>query len=365
MSVLVRILVWAVLPSLCTAVYAQDTISAAALLGAPQQRKTVPAGTVGTLSLKLSPSGGGGRIRVAYTDPAVTITLVPPGGPAVIAANAESLGFEWTHVTMNDVEGDLLQIIGLEGEQLLIDLPETAPDGIYTIRADARKAKTSAIVLMRGDIPSGLLVKLNTERDEYRLSEPVVLTATVADDAGRLLHPAMTLEVSRVAWIPSGLAIRRITLVRSKALRQGGYRHYFTASLMSRNVTEGAVSATLDNSDGQVNLARECLRFSAVRAGMTATTRDLIAVDTESKAPPATAGWRWRFDVVDPPESIAMRDETADQQGVYTVRFHPTKTGQYSVQLTAKGQRSSGADYVDGADTSFRVVDGRSDGAAR
>jgi hypothetical protein len=88
--------------------YAQAQSSAPAIIAADQELKSVTAGTVDTIPLKLDPSiTGGDLIHVMFADPSLTISLVLPSGVVVNAANASSLGYEWErteHVLRNPRE---------------------------------------------------------------------------------------------------------------------------------------------------------------------------------------------------------------------------------------------------------------------
>lgn len=339
-------------------VYAQS--SSPALIVADQVLKTVTAGTVADLPLKLDPSAEGGDVlHVIYADSSLSISLVLPSGAVVNASNASSLGYEWEQTSRTGLDEDELLLTDLEGEHAIIGLPSGAGRGTYVVRVDARSALANGSVVVQAMLTSSVSATLSVASNRYTLNESVVLTGAAAEGTQVLLNSTMTLEVMRTSLVPSGLSISNLRFVRSHPLTGGGYRHYFTADLVSGNVEAPIVAATVNSENGDVNFVESGLTYLAVHPGTTSTTPTTISLDTDSSAPPSTTGWLWSFDATELPVTVPIQDGgTADGvpgDGLFTGTFAAAQIGRYSAVLTATGTTPSGTEYKRIASTNFWV----------
>ena len=334
--------------------------SSPAMIVADQVLKTVTAGTVADLPLKLDPSAAGGDLlHVTYADSSLSISLVLPSGVVVNASNANSLGYDWEQATRTGLDENELLLTDMEGEHAIIGLPMGAGRGTYVVRVDARSASANASVVVEAMLTSSVSATLSVASNRYALNESVVLTGAAAEGTQVLLNPAMTLEVVRTSVVPTGLSSSNLRFVRSHTLTGGGYRHYFTADLVSGNVEAPIVAATVNSENGDVNFIESGLTYLAVHPGTTSTTPTTISLDTDSSAPPSTTGWLWSFNATQLPVTVPMQDggpsDGVPGDGLFTGTFAAAQVGRYSAVLTATGTAPSGAEYKRIASTNFWV----------
>jgi hypothetical protein len=328
---------------------------------AERMSETVTAGTVGAIPVKLDPPGvGDDLIHVIFRDASLKISLEMPGGVVVNSENASALGYKWTRAGSAAADHGDFPLAEVEGEHVLIGLPPGAAPGAYIVRVDARTARTDEMVSVEVMLSANVTAAVSVPWDRYLVSETVKITGKVSEETQTVKSPTMRLEVTRRYPVSLGLRISDTRLVGTQALPGGGYRHDFTADLVSRDVTAAVVIATVKSALGAVDFLAAELTFQGVKAGATTSTTATISVRTESSQTPSMGAWVWTFDAIDPPVEVPILDsgeqDRAPGDGVFTGIFTPTKPGQYSAVVTAAGSTRHGAAYRRVASTGFRVV---------
>jgi hypothetical protein len=303
---------------------------------------------------------GGDQIEVVASDPAVSISLVLPGGATVNDANAGSLGINWAIQTVNifDVD-DFVDPSTIPGTHVSIQLPPGSPPGTYQIQANGSQLTAAAALLVQYFSSSSILFGAATDSSLYRLGQTVTLAGILSDGSTPIQNASVTAQA--FCLTPIAATVGNYQLLNQQQVGDSLITYTYTAQLTNSGGDASSVEAALTSTDQDVQIDSGTLSFGNITANQTASSQNafIITLPLSKTLDPNTLNWQ--ITAASSPIPLTLLDsgtgaDKAAADAAYTVAFTSMNAGDYEVLLTATGTSTSGATFSRTATASFAVA---------
>lgn len=158
----------------------------------------IPAGsTEALIDVTADPSAqGGDLIDVVYFVPNVVVTLIMPDGTEVGSENAAAHGFSYGVIAEGAASNTpFAALLSSTGTHTLIQLPQSAPHGVYKVKVTTPAATTDTPVVVTYISSSRVQAGLTMNAKTYRVGDTVTLMAVLLDDLTPITGATVNAEI--------------------------------------------------------------------------------------------------------------------------------------------------------------------------
>lgn len=321
-----------------------------------------PGATSTTLSFAVDPAAGGGdTFHVIVENPQVAITLILPNGVEITAANASTLGFQYTTIADGAVPSTVAPSpFAFPGTHSIIELPASPPAGTYLVKANSTTVSAQTTLIAIYCSSSSVKVGAWASSPFYKVSDSVVLAGLVFDATAPVAGATANASISTPISLNSQTSLGNYQLVSQTSVDAANSRYTYTASLTNTGGAAQQVSAQLTSLDASVLVVNGTLVFGNVPASGTAAGLNSFSIQrsTSQSFDPATLSWK----VQSPGSSTLVPLLDSGQydaqagDGIYTGVFTPSVPGDYAATISVTGTSAAGAAVARTATTAFRVA---------
>ncbi|MBS1825661.1 MAG: hypothetical protein JST93_10095 [Acidobacteria bacterium] len=338
--------------------HSQDTSfsnSAVPLTATDVKTVTLPPNSASTtLDIVVSPASS--NVLDILSEAGVVVSLLQPGGVEVNAANAVSLGYEWSSIVSNPTTRPVspLEFPGLHN---LVTLPSSAPAGIYTVKLNASQlnAESSAIVTYQSG--SSLQAGLAAGAPTYRIGQAATLTAMLFENVTPISGASASARLLVTTDASGQASVQNIQLVSTSPGPGGMLTEVYSASLV--NSGPALTRARASVLSAPTTVSRATLYFGEVAANSTAAALNTFSIERLPSQAFNPAAIQWRVETTNEIAPVSFSDsgpfDAQSGDGLYTGSFTPSIVGVYTALLRATGSSPAGAPFSRSASASFEV----------
>lgn len=239
----------------------------------------IPAGSPSTiLNILVDASTTEGNSLDVLTEAGITISLIQPGNVEVNAANAASLGYQWSTYTP-DPSQPIVSPIQFPGYHTLIKLPPSAPAGTYGVKANASQTAIESGMVVSYFFNSKLQAGITSKAPTYRLGETAVLTALLFDDVTPVTGATATARLMAATDVSTQAQVGNIQLLSSTTPAPNTVQETYSASLVNTGPAITRATAAIQNPATGPIILSGTLSFGEVPANATAAALNTMMLD--------------------------------------------------------------------------------------